>query len=146
MRFKIIIGSAVAVAIVGTAIVVGVILGDGSGSSSVGTSVVLLAAGDIAECDNQGDEATARILAAYPNATIATLGDNAYQEGTLQEFENCYDPSWGQFKDRTRPATGNHDHSTKNAHGAMRITSERPAVRTTSTTTHTTSAAGTWSS
>lgn len=117
MRFKVIIGSAVAVAIVGTAIVVGVILGDGSGSSSVGTSVVLLAAGDIAECDNQGDEATARILAAYPNATIATLGDNAYEEGTLQEFENCYDPSWGQFKDRTRPATGNHDHSTEDAQG-----------------------------
>ena len=86
MRFKIIIGAAVAVLIVGAALVVGAILGHDSGSSSVGKSAVLLAAGDIAECDNQGDEATARILAGYPNATIATLGDNAYDSGTLQEF------------------------------------------------------------
>ena len=85
--------------------------GDGAGSQ------VLLAAGDIAECDHQGDEATARILAEYPNATIATLGDNAYQHGTLEEFRNCYASSWGPFKDRTRPATGNHDNSTKNAQG-----------------------------
>ncbi len=117
MRFKIIIGSAFAVLIVGVALAVLAIAGGGSGSSAVGGSAVLLAAGDIAECDNQGDEATARILAEYPDATIATLGDNAYDAGTLQEFENCYDPSWGQFKDRTRPATGNHDHSTTNAQG-----------------------------
>jgi len=99
VRFKIIIGSAVAVLIVGVALAVLAIAGGGSGSSAVGGSAVLLAAGDIAECDNQGDEATARILAEYPDATIATLGDNAYEAGTLQEFKNCYDPSWGQFKD-----------------------------------------------
>ena len=81
------------------------------------SAATLLAAGDIAECDHQGDEATSRILAEYPSATIATLGDNAYQHGTAQEFESCYGPSWGKFKDRTRPATGNHDESTKNAQG-----------------------------
>jgi hypothetical protein len=78
---------------------------------------VLLAAGDIAECDHEGDEATAAILAEYPDVTIAPLGDLAYQEGTPAQFEDCYDPSWGRFKDRTRPATGNHDHSTTNAQG-----------------------------
>jgi acid phosphatase type 7 len=78
---------------------------------------VLLAAGDIAECEHQGDEATARILADFPDATIAPLGDVAYPEGALADFEKCYDPSWGKFEDRTRPATGNHDHSTKNAQG-----------------------------
>jgi len=77
----------------------------------------VLAAGDIAECDHQGDEATARILAQYPHATILTLGDNAYQHGTPADFRNCYAPSWGKFKDRTRPATGNHDEATKNAQG-----------------------------
>jgi acid phosphatase type 7 len=100
---------------------VGVVLfaafrGGTEGADRTGTQVVL-AAGDIAECDHQGDEATARILAGYPNATIATLGDNAYQSGTDENFRNCYAPSWGAFKDRTRPATGNHDHSTKNAQG-----------------------------
>jgi acid phosphatase type 7 len=78
---------------------------------------VLLAAGDIAECDRAGDEATAEILDEYPAATIATLGDNAYPEGTLQQFVECYHPSWGRHKERTRPAVGNHDHSTKDAAG-----------------------------
>jgi hypothetical protein len=61
--------------------------------------------------------ATADLLAEYPDATIAALGDLAYQEGTLAQFEDCYEASWGRFKDRTRPATGNHDHSTTNAQG-----------------------------
>jgi hypothetical protein len=78
---------------------------------------VLLAAGDIAECDDSGDEATAEILDDYPAATIATLGDNAYPQGTLQQFVECYEPSWGRHKERTRPAVGNHDHSTKDAAG-----------------------------
>jgi hypothetical protein len=116
VRFKVIIGSIVVVLVVGTGLALGEILGGGSGSSR-GKTAVLVAAGDIAECDHQGDEETARIVAAYPNATVATLGDNAYQDGTLQDFEKCYGPSWGQFKERTRPATGNHDHSTKNAQG-----------------------------
>jgi hypothetical protein len=78
---------------------------------------VLLAAGDIAECGAQGDEATAKILAAYPSATIATLGDNAYQEGTPEDFARCYGPSWGRYRSRTWPATGNHDYGTRKARG-----------------------------
>jgi acid phosphatase type 7 len=80
-------------------------------------SPVLLAAGDIAECENQGDEATAEILARFPDAAIQTLGDNAYQEGTSADFNECYAPSWGRFVDRTWAATGNHDHSTEDAQG-----------------------------
>ena len=80
-------------------------------------TVTVLAAGDIAECDHQGDEATAGILAQYRHATILTLGDNAYQRGTPADFRNCYAPSWGKFKDRTQPATGNHDEETKNGQG-----------------------------
>lgn len=88
----------------------------GSKTNQNATATVL-AAGDIAECDHQGDETTARILAQYPQATILTLGDNAYQHGTPADFRNCYAPSWGKFKERTRPATGNHDEATKNAQG-----------------------------
>jgi hypothetical protein len=101
------------------AIPLGVAFGFMRGDEEAVTSgpQVLLAAGDIAECEHQGDEATARILGEYPNATIAPLGDNAYQKGTLEDYEDCYGPSWGKFEDRTRPATGNHDHSTKNAQG-----------------------------
>ena len=77
---------------------------------------VLIAAGDIAACDSQGDEATAELVAAR-EGTVATLGDNAYEKGTAAEFARCYDPSWGQFKDRTRPAVGNHEYGTPNAAG-----------------------------
>src|SRR5215210_6717647 len=72
---------------------------------------VIVAAGDIADCASEGDEATARLVGSI-EGTVLTLGDNAYPEGTAQDFEECYDPSWGQFKARTRPAPGNHEYKT----------------------------------
>jgi 3',5'-cyclic AMP phosphodiesterase CpdA len=75
---------------------------------------VLLAAGDIAACDSTGDEATATLLDSLPG-TIATLGDNVYNSGTATEFAQCYEPSWGRHKGRTRPAPGNHDYKTPGA-------------------------------
>jgi hypothetical protein len=77
---------------------------------------VLLAAGDIAQCDSLGDEATAALLDSLPG-TIATLGDNAYSSGTAAEFARCYEPTWGRHKARTRPAPGNHDYKTKGGAG-----------------------------
>ena len=70
---------------------------------------MLLAAGDIADCELEGAALTAEILAEYPDATIAALGDLAYPTATAERFDACYDPTWGQFVDRTRPALGNHD-------------------------------------
>jgi acid phosphatase type 7 len=81
-----------------------------------GTEVVL-AAGDIGDCATEGDEATARLLGEHPEATIAVLGDVAYPHGRTGDFERCFDPSWGRFRDRMRPATGNHDHADRNARG-----------------------------
>ena len=46
-----------------------------------------------------------------------TAGDNAYESGTLEEYEQCYGPTWGRHKDRTRPATGNHEYALGNADG-----------------------------
>jgi 3',5'-cyclic AMP phosphodiesterase CpdA len=118
MRSRVIL---VSVCLIGLAVAAGVVvwaaLPGGTEAADATGSQVLLAAGDIAECDHQGDEETARILAQYPDATIAALGDLAYQHGTSEEYKECYSPSWGRFKDRTRPATGNHDNSTKNAQG-----------------------------
>src|SRR5437773_1420332 len=75
---------------------------------------VLYAAGDVAQCDAPGDEATAALiqpaLAANPNASVAMLGDGTYPTGALQWYQQCYEPSWGQFKARTYPSTGNHDY------------------------------------
>src|SRR5690606_9042285 len=72
---------------------------------------IRVGAGDIASCDVLGDEATARLLDGIPG-TIFTTGDNVYPNGTAQEFANCYHPSWGRHKHRTRPSIGNHDYRT----------------------------------
>lgn len=81
--------------------------------------LVLVGAGDIASCESDGDEATALLLDGIPG-TVFTTGDNAYQSGTFDEFINCYDPSWGRFKDRTFPSAGNHDYGTVAAAGYFR--------------------------
>jgi hypothetical protein len=79
-------------------------------------AVKLLAAGDIASCDSSGDEQTANLLDRMPG-TILALGDLAYDDGTLEEFEECYDPTWGRHKARTRPVPGNHEYNSDDAAG-----------------------------
>lgn len=86
-----------------------------TGSSSAEAGPVLLAAGDIADCRDTGDESTAAVVAGIPGATVATLGDHAYPDGTVEQFTSCYQPSWGQFASRTRPSPGNHDYRTADA-------------------------------
>jgi uncharacterized protein YjdB len=85
-------------------------------SPPVSPSAVLVGAGDIAHCGSQGDEATAALLDGIAG-TVITLGDNAYEHGTLAEYNNCYQPSWGRHKARTRPAVGNHEYVTPGASG-----------------------------
>jgi acid phosphatase type 7 len=80
----------------------------GNGS---GEPVVLVGAGDIAECDSHGHNVTADLLDSIPG-TVFTAGDNAYGDGTAAEFAHCYHPSWGRHKARTRPSPGNHDYET----------------------------------
>jgi hypothetical protein len=79
-------------------------------------SVVMVGAGDIARCTGSGDEATARLLDGI-SGTVFTVGDNAYHSGTATEFNNCYGPSWGRHKTRTKPAPGNHEYLTAGASG-----------------------------
>ena len=78
--------------------------------------VIVVGAGDIAACDSTGDEATATILDGVPG-TVVTMGDNVYETGTAAEFANCYAPSWGRHKARTRPSVGNHEYGTPGASG-----------------------------
>jgi len=75
------------------------------------SDAVLVGAGDIADCLSSGDVATGALVASVPG-TVITLGDNAYQGGTAKEFAACYAPTWGPFRNRSRPAVGNHDYDT----------------------------------
>jgi hypothetical protein len=77
---------------------------------------VLVGAGDIGGCNASSDNRTAELLTGI-GGTVFTLGDNAYPDGTPQEFADCYAPTWGKQLKRTRPAAGNHDYQTPDAAG-----------------------------
>jgi 3',5'-cyclic AMP phosphodiesterase CpdA len=88
-------------------------------------AVTVYAAGDIALCQSDparsGAAATAAViaagLAADPLASVLMLGDATYPRGRAAEFANCYAPTWGQFRERTFPAPGNHEYATAGAAG-----------------------------
>ncbi len=75
---------------------------------------ILLAAGDIADCSFHGVRMTAALIERRPG-TVAAIGDTAYPTGSSSDFANCYRPTWGRFKARTRPALGNHEYLTAGA-------------------------------
>src|SRR5437867_7103937 len=75
------------------------------------SSAVLVGAGDIADCTRNGDSLTANLLDTIPG-TVFVAGDNAYPSGSSTDYANCYDPTWGRHKARTRPAPGNHEYET----------------------------------
>lgn len=72
-------------------------------------TVTLVGAGDIGECSHSGTEATARLLDGIPG-TVFTAGDNVYPDGNARVYRDCYGPTWGRHKTRTRPTPGNHDY------------------------------------
>jgi hypothetical protein len=77
-------------------------------------TVVLVGAGDIADCkDLSGAEATATLLESIPG-TVMAVGDLAYPDGSKENFQ-CYDRTWGHVKSRTRPSAGNHEFHTQGA-------------------------------
>ena len=77
---------------------------------------VVVAAGDTATCSGTDDEATAKLVGGI-EGTVLTLGDDVYPDGSAQDFEECYEPTWGQFKGRTKPTPGNHEYHTEGAEG-----------------------------
>jgi Calcineurin-like phosphoesterase len=99
--------------------------GEASPVTSPGASespvAVLVGAGDIAECSEGGDEETATLVESV-GGIVFTLGDNAYEKGTLAEFQDCYGPTWGRpsIIDRTKPVVGNHEYETPGAEGYFR--------------------------
>jgi PKD repeat protein len=85
----------------------------------VPSEYVWIGAGDIADCGKTSDEKVADLIGSMldgdPSAEVFTAGDNVYDNGTAQEYRDCYGPNWGQFKDRTWAALGNHEYNTGTA-------------------------------
>lgn len=90
------------------------------------TGTTIYAAGDIAECGNHPPQQSAAAktaalisanLAKDDSAQVLTIGDNSYPLGLYTEFTDCYAPTWGKFKNRTHPSSGNHEYYTPSANG-----------------------------
>jgi len=101
---------------------------EGSGIGVIGcvpaqppAPVTIVAAGDIGQCFNApaaaSGAAKTAALVTPKDSLVLTLGDHAYDNGTPAEFANCFQPTWGAFKDRIRPSPGNHDYYTEGAAG-----------------------------
>jgi hypothetical protein len=88
--------------------------------------VIFVGAGDISACNTNNDELTAQLLDTIPG-TVFTSGDNVYESGTFTEYTNCYDPTWGRHKSRTKPIPGNHEYLTSNAAGYFQYFNNIPA-------------------
>ncbi len=102
--------------------------GGSSGTPST-EAPTLLATGDIA-CGPSGhdtrsgggalvcqDEATAGLVDSLDPTVLAVLGDIQYEDGSITEFEDHYHRRWSEWKERTRPAPGNHEYRTPGAAG-----------------------------
>lgn len=93
-----------------------------------GGAPVIAAAGDIA-CDptssafNNGLGTATSCRQKYVSDllgdadAVLPLGDLQYEDATLAKFQQSYDLSWGRFKSKTRPASGNHEYLTAGAAG-----------------------------
>lgn len=96
---------------------------------NVQAQVTIAAAGDIAchKDDMAGCRTleTSELILQQPVTAVLALGDLQYPKGTLRDFMESYDQSWGRFKTITYPTPGNHDYYTKNAQGYFDYLGER---------------------
>lgn len=90
-----------------------------------GVIVTIVAAGDIA-CDpahntgapqNCDQAATANEIGQLAPTAVLTLGDDQYQDGTLNSFDSVFASTWGAYRSIMYPAIGNHEYLTKGASG-----------------------------
>jgi hypothetical protein len=78
-------------------------------------SHVIMAAGDmVCGTDSTGGRCVQMQTAALlgPAEVVLPLGDVQYECGEPSDFATYYDPSWGVYKDKTRPVVGNHEYNT----------------------------------
>ena len=83
---------------------------------TAGVDPHVVAAGDISACDTSGDEATGELLDRL-FGTVVPVGDLAYEYPTAADYDNCYDPTWGRQRARTKPIPGDHDYSDGQTNG-----------------------------
>ncbi len=116
-------GLATTIAVVSSLLALNGAIDSAKADSSDGQTWTVFAAGDIATNAANGgaDEANAALIKAGiaqdpDHSRVLMLGDGAYPDGSYQTYLDQYDKTagandgWGQFKDKTFPAPGNHDY------------------------------------
>jgi hypothetical protein len=75
------------------------------------TPYLVAAAGDVAKrtSPSKMQVKTQRLVQSMAPDAALVLGYCQYPDGALSEYLASYDPTWGQFKSITHPATGDHD-------------------------------------
>jgi hypothetical protein len=74
---------------------------------SASTHVNIL--GDTGWCGSPALGPLSRLFQRF-DGDILLAGDLAYPSGTMEEFKQCFEPSFGRFKSRMRASPGNHDY------------------------------------
>lgn len=93
-----------------------------------GATAQVLAVGDIGMCSERTNVArTAALVDRFPGPLLLA-GDIAYMHGSLQNFQECFDPSWGRFRGRWHPVPGNHEYETAFAGGYRQYFAEIAGV------------------
>lgn len=78
-----------------------------------GQNITLVATGNLGRCNGMLGKASAEVVAAARPDYVFMLGDLVEPQSgpvaTLQDFQTCYDPVWGRFKNITYAALGDHE-------------------------------------
>ena len=77
----------------------------------------IAAAGDLCSSSIGDCAGTADLLDQINPTAVLTLGDNAYENGSLSEYNAEYRPYWGRQDLKVYPAPGNHEFQTADAQG-----------------------------
>jgi hypothetical protein len=75
--------------------------------------VTIVATANLGQCGGELGRESAKVVAAANPDYVFVLGASASPESsrvtTLQDYMNCYDPVWGQFKNKTYATLGDHE-------------------------------------
>src|SRR5512145_1578160 len=89
--------------------------GGGGTGDPRGQTAAVIVAGDIGMCGRPAVAQVANLVSTLAGELILA-GDIAYFQGTFEQFRDCFNPSWGQFRSRTWHAVpGNHEYESPGA-------------------------------
>lgn len=88
--------------------------GGTGGGSGTGRTAAVIGVGDIGQCGRAEVAQVARLVSTLEGALLLA-GDIAYFQGSAANFRDCFNPSWGQFRERWHAVPGNHEYESPGA-------------------------------